>query len=50
VPVVREVADHAFVLENGCTVYSGAGADEGHVQALASASAEEWHLDEVRRT
>jgi hypothetical protein len=46
VPVVREVADHAFVLENSCTVYSGAGADK----ALASASAEEWHLDEVRRT
>jgi branched-chain amino acid transport system ATP-binding protein len=41
-----EIADHAFVLDNGGIVYSGAArdlaADEARVQALAGASAEEW--------
>jgi branched-chain amino acid transport system ATP-binding protein len=41
-----EIADHAFVLDDGSIVYSGpAGelaADEARVQALAGASAEEW--------
>jgi branched-chain amino acid transport system ATP-binding protein len=51
---VLEVADHASVLENGHIVYSGdgaeLGADEERIQALAGASAEEWHLDEVLPT
>jgi branched-chain amino acid transport system ATP-binding protein len=41
-----EVADHAYVLDDGAIVYSGSArelaADEARVQALAGASAEEW--------
>ena len=41
-----EVADHAYVLDNGHVVYSGSArdlaADEARVQSLAGASAEEW--------
>jgi branched-chain amino acid transport system ATP-binding protein len=41
-----EVADHAFVLDNGAIVYRGTAkalaADEERVLALAGASAEEW--------
>jgi branched-chain amino acid transport system ATP-binding protein len=41
-----EVADHAYVLDDGHVVYSGPArelaADEARVQALAGASAEEW--------
>src|SRR5271163_1938056 len=41
-----EIADHAYVLENGEMVYSGPArelaADEGRVQSLAGASADEW--------
>jgi branched-chain amino acid transport system ATP-binding protein len=41
-----EVADHAYVLDNGQVVYSGPArelaADETRVQSLAGASAEEW--------
>ena len=51
VRVALEIADDAYVLENGEIVYSGKaaelGADEDRIQALAGASAEEWHLDEV---
>jgi branched-chain amino acid transport system ATP-binding protein len=54
VRVALEIADQAFVLENGQIVYSGSaaelGADEDRIQALAGASAEEWHLDEVLPT
>jgi branched-chain amino acid transport system ATP-binding protein len=54
VRVALEIADQAFVLENGQIVYSGKaaelGADEERIQALAGASAEEWHLDEVLPT
>jgi branched-chain amino acid transport system ATP-binding protein len=43
-----EIADDAYVLDNGEIVYSGAArelaADETRVQALAGASAEEWAL------
>lgn len=43
-----EIADHAYVLDNGRIVYSGPArelaADEERVQALAGASAEEWSL------
>ena len=43
-----EVADHAYVLDNGHVVYSGPArelaADEARVQSLAGASAEEWTL------
>ena len=46
-----EVADDAYVLENGEILYHGTaaelGADEERIQALAGASAEEWHLDEL---
>jgi branched-chain amino acid transport system ATP-binding protein len=41
-----EVADHAYVLDDGHVVYSGSArelaADEARVQSLAGASAEEW--------
>ena len=41
-----EVADHAYVLDDGRVVYSGPArelaADEARVQSLAGASAEEW--------
>lgn len=41
-----EIADFAYVLDNGQVVYSGTArelaADEARVQALAGASAEEW--------
>jgi branched-chain amino acid transport system ATP-binding protein len=41
-----EVADHAYVLDDGQVVYSGSArelaADEMRVQSLAGASAEEW--------
>ncbi len=54
VRVALEIADQAFVLENGQIVYSGSaaelGADEERIQALAGASAEEWHLDGVLPT
>ena len=47
-----EIADRALVLENGHIVYSAAefGADDDRIQALAGASAEAWHLDEVPPT
>ena len=41
-----EIADHAYVLDDGAVVYSGPARelaeDEARVQALAGASAEEW--------
>ena len=41
-----EIADRAYVLDDGRVVYSGAAAefakDEERVRALAGASAEEW--------
>ena len=41
-----EIADNAYVLDNGIIVYSGAAAalaaDEARVRSLAGASAEEW--------
>jgi branched-chain amino acid transport system ATP-binding protein len=41
-----EIADHAYVLDDGIVVYSGPAAelaaDDARVQALAGASAEEW--------
>jgi branched-chain amino acid transport system ATP-binding protein len=44
-----EIADHAYVLDDGAIVYSGAAkelaADEARVHALAGASAEEWSDD-----
>jgi branched-chain amino acid transport system ATP-binding protein len=46
-----EIADDAYVLENGQMVFSGAArelaADEARIQALAGASAAEWTLDEA---
>jgi branched-chain amino acid transport system ATP-binding protein len=47
------IADHAYVLDDGAIVYSGPAkelaADDERVQALAGASAEEWHSDAIRR-
>jgi len=41
-----EIADYAYVLDDGSVVYSGPAAelaaDKARVQALAGASAEEW--------
>ena len=41
-----EIADHAYVLDDGQVVYSGSArelaADDARVQSLAGASAEEW--------
>ena len=43
-----EIADNAYVLDDGIVVYSGSAqdlaADEPRVRALAGASAEEWTL------
>ena len=43
-----EIADHAYVLDNGTVAYSGSAAelaaDDARVQALAGASAEEWEI------
>jgi branched-chain amino acid transport system ATP-binding protein len=47
-----EIADHAYVLDNGGIVYSGPAkdlaADEERVLALAGASAEEWRDEAIR--
>lgn len=47
-----EIADYAYVLDNGEIVYQGPARelaqDEARVQSLAGASAEEWNLDEAR--
>jgi branched-chain amino acid transport system ATP-binding protein len=44
-----EIADHAYVLDDGAIVYSGGAhelaADETRVRALTGASAEEWKRD-----
>jgi branched-chain amino acid transport system ATP-binding protein len=46
-----EIADDAYVLEDGAIVYSGTAAElasnEERILALAGASAEEWSLDEA---
>ena len=43
-----EIADHAYVLDDGNIIYSGPAselaADEARVQALAGASAEKWDI------
>jgi branched-chain amino acid transport system ATP-binding protein len=48
-----EIADHAYVLDNGAIVYSGPAkelaADEARVLALAGASAEAWDGAPTRR-
>jgi branched-chain amino acid transport system ATP-binding protein len=48
-----EIADDAYVLDDGHIVFSGPAkelaADEARIQALAGASAEEWSFDEVAR-
>ena len=49
VRVALDVADDAYVLENGAIVYHGPAAelaaDEERIQSLAGASAEAWDLD-----
>jgi branched-chain amino acid transport system ATP-binding protein len=46
VRMTLEIADHAYVLDDGAIVYSGSAReladDEARVRALAGASAEEW--------
>ncbi|MEO8006064.1 MAG: ABC transporter ATP-binding protein [Betaproteobacteria bacterium] len=46
-----EIADYAYVLDNGEIVYQGPARelalDEARVQSLAGASAEKWDLDEA---
>jgi branched-chain amino acid transport system ATP-binding protein len=48
-----EIADYAYVLDHGVVVYSGPAkelaADEARVQALAGASAEDWHASQAPR-
>ena len=48
-----EIADHAYVLDDGHVVYSGPArelaADEARVQSLAGASAEEWKTAELKQ-
>lgn len=48
-----EIADNAYVIDNGSIVYEGTAADlasnEERVQALAGVSAAEWTVDELRR-
>jgi len=43
-----EIADDAYVLDDGAVVYSGSArelaADDARVRALAGASAEEWTI------
>ncbi len=45
-----DIADHAYVLENGAMVYDGPAeslaGDESRIQALAGASAEEWAFED----
>jgi branched-chain amino acid transport system ATP-binding protein len=47
-----EIADDAFVLDNGVIEFSGPAAtlaaDEERIQSLAGASAEQWAFDEAR--
>jgi len=49
VRVALDIADDAYVLENGQIVYAGTAAeleaDEARIQALAGATAEEWSFD-----
>ena len=54
VPVGRplpDIADTAYVLDHGIVVHHGPAAvlaaDEGLMQSLAGASAEEWDLDKA---
>ena len=46
-----EIADYAYVLDNGEIIYEGPARelakDEARVQSLAGASAEEWTIDEA---
>ena len=48
-----DIADHAYVLDDGAIVYSGPAkelaADEERVQVLAGASAQEWQAETIRR-
>jgi branched-chain amino acid transport system ATP-binding protein len=50
VRVSLEIADRAYVLDDGAIVYSGTAAelvaDEERVRSMAGASAKEWHIDE----
>jgi branched-chain amino acid transport system ATP-binding protein len=49
VRIALDIADDAYVLENGEIVYAGTAealeADEARIQALAGATAEEWSFD-----
>jgi branched-chain amino acid transport system ATP-binding protein len=47
-----EIADRAYVLDDGSIVYEGSaaefGQDEERVRALAGASAEKWSEEEIQ--
>jgi branched-chain amino acid transport system ATP-binding protein len=49
VRITLDIADEAYVLENGTIEYAGTAAaleaDEARIQALAGATAEEWSFD-----
>jgi branched-chain amino acid transport system ATP-binding protein len=49
VRIALDIADEAYVLENGTIEYAGTAAaleaDEARIQALAGATAEEWSFD-----
>jgi branched-chain amino acid transport system ATP-binding protein len=51
VRITLDIADDAYVLENGGIVYAGTAAaleaDEARIQALAGATAEDWSFDTV---
>jgi branched-chain amino acid transport system ATP-binding protein len=51
VRIALDIADDAYVLENGAIVHAGTAAeleaDEERIKALAGASAEEWSFDAV---
>jgi branched-chain amino acid transport system ATP-binding protein len=51
VRITLDIADEAYVLENGAIEYAGTAAeleaDEARIQSLAGASAEEWSFDAV---
>jgi branched-chain amino acid transport system ATP-binding protein len=51
VRITLDIADEAYVLENGSIEYAGTAAeleaDEARIQALAGATAEEWSFDTV---
>jgi branched-chain amino acid transport system ATP-binding protein len=48
-----DIADHAYVLDNGAIIYEGSAAilaaDEERIRAMAGASANKWEVDDLPR-